>query len=93
MASRQQTEENPMPDERAPLLANDDVQYVTDLPPSEGDPILDSPKAASKKWQYAWRTFFVVATILVVAVFVKGWMDADDVNVSASARRILRVEN
>jgi hypothetical protein len=77
-----------MPDERAPLLAHDDVQYVTDLPSSEGDPTLDSPKAALKKWQYAWRAVFVVVAILVVAVFVKGWIDADDVDVSASARRI-----
>jgi hypothetical protein len=75
-----------MPDERAPLLAHDDVHYVTDDPLSEGDPTLNSQKATSKKWQYAWRVFFVLVTILVVAVFVKGWIDADDVNVSASAR-------
>lgn len=34
---------------------------------------------------YLWRIFWVVAAALVLAVFIKGWIDADgDVNVSAA---------
>jgi hypothetical protein len=80
-----------MPDERAPLLAHHHVHDVTHVPTPEGAPTLDPQKPASKQWQYIWRAFFVVVAMLVVAVFVKGWIDADDVNVSASACRFDRV--
>lgn len=40
----------------------------------------------SARW-YLWRAFWVIAAALVLAVFIKGWIDADgDVNVSATKR-------
>lgn len=36
------------------------------------------------RW-YLWRAFWVIAVALVLAVFIKGWIDADgDVNVRDS---------
>jgi hypothetical protein len=83
MASRREREVNNVSDESAPLLAHGDVHYDTGTPPEEEDPTLSPPqKVRSRTWQYAWRGFWIVFGLLIVAVFVRGWIDADDVNVS-----------
>jgi hypothetical protein len=83
MASSREREVNNVSDERAPLLAHDDVHYDTGTPPEEDDPTPSPPqKVRSRTWQYAWRGFWIAFGLLIVAVFVKGWIDADDVNVS-----------
>lgn len=73
--------EGVMPDERAPLLQHADVRQRTPTP-SECDDTIDEPqKATSRTWFYVWRSLLALFVILVVVVFVKGWIDADDVDV------------
>lgn len=93
MVSHRQTEGGLTPDERAPLLAHEAVQDDTGVPRREDESILEPEKAASRKWQYAWRGFWTVLAILVTAVFVKGWIDADDVNVSVPRLVNVLVQN
>ena len=70
-----------VPDERAPLLSHDAVRQRTPTP-SEGDETINEPqKETSRTWYYVWRGLLTLFAILVVAVFVKGWIDADDVDV------------
>lgn len=71
-----------VPNERAPLLGNDNARHDAAAISEEDEPLLEPEKARSKIWYYAWRGFWLTLAILVVAVFVKGWIDADDVNVS-----------
>jgi hypothetical protein len=70
-------------DERAPLLSHDAARQHTPTPSESGD-IIDPDKATSKTWYYVWRGLLAVFAILVVAVFVKGWIEADDVDVCIS---------
>ncbi|KAI4938378.1 hypothetical protein J4E85_000818 [Alternaria conjuncta] len=80
MPSQRDLEGGSVPDERAPLLSHDAARQHTPTP-SESDEIIDQPeKAASKTWYYIWRGIFAVFAILVIAVFIKGWIEADDVD-------------
>lgn len=87
MASRRDMEHGPSLGEREPLLG---------LQQSEGDvtaPLRDDsapePQSeASKRREYGWRGFWIVVAILLVAVFVKGWVESDDVDVSFIAKTI-----
>jgi hypothetical protein len=82
MTSQREPETSATADERAPLLAQDAVQYDGAVEPEDGaEP--QKPEPELKMWYYAWRGLCVVFGILIIAVFVKGWIDADDVNVSA----------
>lgn len=84
MASRRDIEEGTVPDERAPLLPQDSqarVRRDSNAAPDSDDLALES-KAISNKWQYIWKALLAVFTIIVIAIFVKGWIDADDVDVS-----------
>lgn len=84
MASRRDVETAPAtPDERAPLLA-------PSLPPTE-EPVQDADVdaavaeqrvEAAKRREYGWRGFWIVVGIVGVGFFVKGWVEADDVDVS-----------
>lgn len=82
MASHREAEATPVPDERAPLLAHPRARPETYASPETDEPDLEPEKTTSKTWWYVWRGFWVVSAILIIAVFVKGWIDADDVNVS-----------
>ncbi|KAI4618305.1 uncharacterized protein J4E87_007973 [Alternaria ethzedia] len=80
MPSQRDLEGGSVLDERAPLLSHDAARQHTPTP-SESDEIIDQPeKAASKTWYYIWRGILAVFAILVVAVFIKGWIEADDVD-------------
>jgi hypothetical protein len=84
MPSQRDLEGGSIPDERAPLLSNDITRQRTPTP-SESDEIIDQPeKAASKTWYYVWRGLLAVFALLVIAVFIKGWIEADDVEVRTS---------
>jgi hypothetical protein len=87
MTSRREPEIDTAPDERAPLLAQDAVRYDAGAQPEDGDLTSEPQKPISKTWHYAWRGLCIVFAILIIAVFVKGWIDADDVNVSSASRR------
>jgi hypothetical protein len=43
--------------------------------------LLEPPPQRRSKWWYAWRIFWVILGALVLALFIKGWIDADDTNV------------
>jgi hypothetical protein len=88
MTSQREPETSATADERAPLFAQDAVRYDGAEGP-EDDAESQKPEPESKTWYYAWRGLCVVFGILVIAVFVKGWIDADDVNVSA-LRRVIK---
>lgn len=90
MASSRENAAGSAPDERAPLLGNEDARHDTAAIPDEDEPLLEPEKARSKTWYYAWRGFWVILATLVIAVFVKGWIDADDVNVSLHVQRYFR---
>jgi hypothetical protein len=81
MPSQRDLEGGSTPDERAPLLGPEAVRR--DVEAIERDDASEEPsKAASKKWYYVWRGVLILLAILVVAVFIKGWTEADDVDVS-----------
>jgi hypothetical protein len=93
MTSYREPEITAAPDERAPLLAQDAARYDTDAQPEDGDLTSEPQKPASKTWRYAWRGFCIAFAILIIVVFVKGWIDADDVNVSAFNQSNHSVQN
>lgn len=88
MASHRDVETGPVPDERAPLLGQQrPEQNQSTSPEDEASPKPQSE--ASKRREYGWRGFWIVVTILIVAIFVKGWIEADDVDVSHTANTAL----
>jgi hypothetical protein len=82
MATQREIDTTATPDERAPLLAPEHARYDADET-TEDDAIAEAGEATSNTWLYLWRGFWVLLAILIIAVFIKGWIDADDVNVSA----------
>jgi len=82
MSSQRDLERATTPDERAPLLAHDATRQQRATPSESGDD-LDAPdKATSNTWYYVWRALLALFAILIIAVFIKAWIDADDVEVS-----------
>ena len=64
-------------DEETPLLINDE------LTGEEQEPDPKKPEPTPASW-YLWRIFWVIVGALILAVFIKGWIDAgSDVNVSS----------
>ena len=61
-------------DERAPLLAREEQAEAGEVPPP--------PKEKRTWWTIGWYTVFAILGVFVAAVFVKGFIDADDVDVS-----------
>ena len=82
MTSRRDEERDLAPDERAPLLGGEDTRRDTGTPSEESESTLEPQKAPSRTWEYVSKGCLSLFAILIVAVFVKGWIDADDVNVS-----------
>ncbi|KAG9198078.1 hypothetical protein G6514_000580 [Epicoccum nigrum] len=79
MASHQDIETGPAADERAPLLSQQRSEEANAS--SSPDEALPKPQSEdSKRRQYGWRGFWIVVGILIVAAFVKGWIEADDVD-------------
>lgn len=87
MASHPDVETGPAADERAPLLGQQRSEEANASSPSLDDETIPKPQSeASKRRQYGWRGFWIVVAILIVAAFVKGWIEADDVDVSCLAQ-------
>jgi len=82
MTSHGDEERDLAPDERAPLLGSEDARRDAGTAVEEGESSLEPQKASSRTWEYVWKGCLALFAILIVAVFVKGWIDADDVNVS-----------
>ena len=83
MTSRNDVENRPAPDERAPLLAHEAGRDHSRAPSENSHVSSEPPKATSRTWRYCWRAFWIVFVVLIIAVFVKGWISADDVDVSS----------
>jgi hypothetical protein len=67
-------------DEETPLLINDELTSEE----QELDPKQLEPTWA--RW-YFWRIFWVIVAAFILAVFIKGWIDAgSDVNASTKTR-------
>jgi hypothetical protein len=70
MAVTEDTENRTNVDEETPLLIERQPG-----PESEHD-AEEEPKRTSHAGWWAWRVFWFVVVALVIAVFVKGWVDA-----------------
>lgn len=84
MASHHDVETGSTPDERAPLLAPQRSDGDAIVPPQDDDAAPEPQSEASKRREYGWRGFWIVVVLLVIAVFVKGWIESDDVEVSTA---------
>jgi len=83
MAFRPDDEAGTKPDERAPLLGNESARHDAEAQDINDEASPGEPAAVARNWQwYAWRGFWAVLAILVLAVFIKGWVDSEDVDVS-----------
>lgn len=81
MAPERDMERGRATDERAPLLGNESARERTRTPSSRSEAAEEPQKEVSKTWHYVWRGTLALLVILLIAVFVKGWIDADDVDV------------
>ena len=75
MSSRVDPETHVRTDEQTPLLA--DQHAVTEH--AETEP---TPEKRPKSW-YARRIFWAILAIVILAVFIKGWIDSDETEVCA----------
>ncbi|KAI2486730.1 Carrier protein [Pyrenophora tritici-repentis] len=79
MSSQRDLERASIPDERAPLLAHDDTRPQRATPSESGDSLDEPEKVTLNTWYYVWRAILALFAILIIAVFIKAWIDADDV--------------
>jgi hypothetical protein len=87
MAPHQDVEAGPAADERAPLLGHQRSEGANASSSSSQEEAIPKPQSeASKRRAYGWRGFWIVVAILIIAAFVKGWIEADDVDVSYLAK-------
>lgn len=75
MSAHRDVENGSRPDERAPLLAPETLRRDSNTTSTSGGSQSDGPK-----WRYAWRALWILIAVLLIAVFIKGWIDADDVD-------------
>jgi hypothetical protein len=74
-------------DERQPLLNPQASSVEHDAVPEEFDSTVGQseailrPKKTRSKVQIAWYILLTLISAFVLAVFIKGWMDSDDVDV------------
>jgi hypothetical protein len=96
MSQNPDAESSPKPsDERTPLLRREDddedeqASEATLLADGQRSPgsqheeaaLLEPPRQPRTKSWYIWRLFWFVVVALVLAFFIKGWIEADDVDV------------
>lgn len=82
MAANRDLENASTSDERAPLLAPQRSDDNVDASREEQEPAPKPQSEASKRREYGFRGFCIVVAILLIALFVKGWIESDDVDVS-----------
>ncbi|KAH6655196.1 mitochondrial carrier domain-containing protein [Truncatella angustata] len=88
-ASAKTTERTPLLQEVRPIPIDDDQASESTLRDDRQSPHNEHEEAAllepqprkerTKRW-YIWRAFWVVLGALVLALFIKGWVDAGDTN-------------
>ena len=64
------------------MLASQRPDEGVAAPPEEEELAPKPQSEASKRREYGWRGFWIVVAILVIALFIKGWIESDDVDVS-----------
>ena len=71
--------------ERQPLLAkpSDDSTLVSEGEGSGSSTPKVVPERKRNWWLIGWYTFLTVAGVFLLALFIKGFIDADDVDVSS----------
>jgi hypothetical protein len=82
MEARSGPEIAAIPDERAPLLPHNETRDIAILP-SDND---DVPPPPLSKWRYVLFALSIILGASILGLFVKGWMDTDDVEVSLVVR-------
>jgi hypothetical protein len=78
MATQHNEERDVVQHERAPLLGSDDVRNDEG---TNNEPTIEEQKPTSRTWKYVWKGCLFILAVLMIAVFVKGWIDADNVDV------------
>ncbi|RGP73951.1 carrier protein [Fusarium sporotrichioides] len=74
MTSHSDPETNLRSDEQTPLLTDQHVEIEqADTEPE----ITPTPEKRPKSW-YAWRIVWAILAIVVLSVFIKGWIDSDE---------------
>ena len=68
-------------DERAPLLDRETQ--------AEAGEALPTPKKERTWWTIGWSIVWTVLGVFVLAVFIKGFIDADDVDVSCGIESVV----
>jgi hypothetical protein len=77
---------SPTDHERQPLLDPNGVELESEITADHGSiEITDVPPKKLSKWAIAWYIFLGVAGLFLLAMFIKGFIDADDVDVRCQA--------
>ncbi len=66
--------------EQTPLLDGQE-SAPRDEDAQAAQPELPPKKQRSRSW-WLWRLFWTIVAVAILTVFIKGWIDADDVHVS-----------
>ncbi|RDW67622.1 mitochondrial carrier-6 [Coleophoma cylindrospora] len=75
MADQRDAESQTISNEQTPLLINDDHRSEHSEHEQQPDQDQDGPEQKQAKWP-VWRIFWGIIGVLVLAVFIKGWVDA-----------------
>lgn len=80
MSSRSDPEAPARNDEQTPLLRDQHIE--TEQAGNTESEIVPAPtpEKRTRSW-YAWRIFWTILVIVVLAVFIKGWIDSDETEV------------
>ena len=68
------------PDERSPLLNVDPVPEQDDGSTSDTASLKSQHEAPPSKYQYLWWAALIVGAEALLGLFIKGWLDASDVD-------------
>ena len=74
-SSRGTTEHTPLLGDRPPHVQGEGSESGPEAEPT--------PEEKTPKRRYAWRIFWILLLLIVIGVFVKGWIDADETEVLA----------
>ncbi|KAI8670482.1 hypothetical protein NCS57_00519500 [Fusarium keratoplasticum] len=69
-SSRGTTEHTPLLGDRPPHVQGEGSESGPEAEPT--------PEEKTPKRRYAWRIFWILLLLIVIGVFVKGWIDADE---------------
>ena len=86
MSSTQDSAPVARPTEQTPLLPPEDSPEVNETTSSEDedDNSIGKQQDPPNSWKYAWYAVWIFLAAIIFSIFVKGWIDADDVDVSDS---------